>query len=250
MDALSGGGPAWAKGLAGWRKTPGRVGDRARGRWCGFPRGASRTAGLTLAARPRYSDGELAGIRAQWLFDGRYTEYNLGPLGWSEMRKLVVLLAIAALVSSVTTVLTGCGPPAPADQPVSTPSETTSPLLRVEDGPQAGRRLVAAPTEITSPLLKPTAAVSTPTVDNSVPAPAPAPSAGDGIEFAPVDSVGTSRKEEPIRVVGPDSTRKGVPGAAGPVEGAPYTWQDGDRAMTVKTSDRPGSRERLRRTAP
>ena len=71
-------------------------------------------------------------------------------------------------------------------------------------------------------------------MDDPAPAPAPASSAGDGIEFAPVDSFGTSRKEEPIRVVGPDSPRKGVPGAAGPVEGDPYTWQDGDRTMTVK----------------
>ena len=150
------------------------------------------------------------------------------------MRKLVALLAIAALVSSVTAVLTGCGPPAPANQPAATPAETTPPLLRVEDGPQAERPLVAAPAETTPPLLKTTATESTPPVDDPAPAPAPASSAGDGIEFAPVDSFGTSRKEEPIRVVGPDSPRKGVPGAAGPVEGDPYTWQDGDRTMTVK----------------
>ena len=134
------------------------------------------------------------------------------------MRKLVVLLAIAALVSSVTAVLAGCGPSA----------------LRVEGGPQTGRPLVAEPAETPSPLLKPTAAVSTPLVDDSVSTPAPAPSAGDGIEFAPVDSVGTSRKEEPIRVVGPDSAQKGGSGATGPVEGETYTWQDGDRTMTVK----------------
>ena len=134
------------------------------------------------------------------------------------MRKFVVLLAIAALVSSATAVLAGCGSPAP----------------RVEDGPQAGRRLVAAPAETTSPLLKPTATVSTPLVDDSVPTPTPAPSAGDGIEFVPVDSVGTSKKQEPIRFVDPDSSRKGGPGASGPVQGDPHTWQDGDRAMTVK----------------
>ena len=150
------------------------------------------------------------------------------------MRKLVVLLAIAALVSSVTVVLAGCGPSAPADQPTAVHSETTSPLLRVEGGPQAERRLVAAPTETTSPLLKPTAAVSTPLMDDSVPTPTPAPADGDGIEFPPVDSVGTSKKEEPIGDIDPDFTQKGGPGATGPVQGDPYTWQDGDRAMTVK----------------
>ena len=150
------------------------------------------------------------------------------------MRKLVALLAIAALVSSVTSVLAGCGPSAPANQPAATPAETPPPLLRVEDGPQAERPLVASPEETPPPLLKTTATESTPLVDDSVPTPTPAPSAGDGIEFAPVDSFGTSRKEEPIRVVGPDSPWKGVPDAAGPVEGDPCTWQDGDRAMTVK----------------
>ena len=150
------------------------------------------------------------------------------------MRKLVVLLAIVALVSGLTAVLAGCGSPAPADQPAATPSETTSPLLRVEGGPQAERRLVAAPTETTSPLLKPTAAVSTPLMDDSVPTPTPASSVGDGIEFVPVDPFGTSGKEEPIGDIDPDFTQKGGPGATGPVQGDPYTWQDGDRAMTVK----------------
>ena len=93
---------------------------------------------------------------------------------------------------------------------------------------------VAAPTETASPLLTPPATESTAPVDHSISTPAPASSDGDGIEFAPVDSSGTSRKEEPIRVVGPDSPQKGGSGATGPVEGEPYTWQDGDRTMTVK----------------
>ena len=134
------------------------------------------------------------------------------------MRKLVVLLAIASLVSSVTAVLAGCGSPAPT----------------VENGPQAARRLVAAPAETTPPLLKPTATESTPLVDGSASTPTPEASASDGIEFAPVDYSGTSKKEEPIRVVEPDSPRKGGPGATGPVQGDAYTWQDGDRTMTVK----------------
>ena len=45
------------------------------------------------------------------------------------MRKLVVLLAIVALVSSVTAVLAGFGPSAQTDQAAAAPAETTSPLL-------------------------------------------------------------------------------------------------------------------------
>ena len=75
----------------------------------------------------------------------------------------------------------------------------------------------AAPTETTSPLLKPTATESTPLVRDSLSTPTPASSAGDGIEFAPVDSFGTSKKQEPKTVVDPDSPQKGIPGATGPV---------------------------------
>ena len=67
-----------------------------------------------------------------------------------------------------------------------------------------------------------------------MPTPTPGSSAGDGIEFVPVDPFDTSRKEEPIWGVEPDSPRKGGPGATGPVQGDAYTWQDGDRTMTVK----------------
>ena len=140
------------------------------------------------------------------------------------MRKLVVLLAIVALVSGVTAVLAGCGTPAPTVQPAATPAETASPLLKP----------TAVPTETTPPLLKLTTTESTPLADISVSSPTPAPSAGDGIEFVPVDSSGTFKKQEPIGVVDPDSAQKGGPGAAGPVEGETYTWQDGDRTMTVK----------------
>ena len=89
------------------------------------------------------------------------------------MRKLVVLLTIVALVSSVMMVLAGCGSSTPTDQPA------------------------AAPTETASPLLKPTATVATPLVDDSVSTPTPVSSAGDGIEFVPVDSFGSSKKQEP-----------------------------------------------------
>ena len=154
------------------------------------------------------------------------------------MRKLVVLLTIVALVSGITAVLAGCGTPAPTGQPTAAPAETSSPLLQPSATPVETippfLKPTAAPTETTSPLLKLTTTESTPIVGNSVSSPTPAPSAGDGIEIAPVDSVGTSRKQEPIGVVDPDSTQKGGSGATGPVEGDPYTWEDGDRTMTVK----------------
>ncbi len=126
------------------------------------------------------------------------------------MRKLVVLLTTVALASSVMMILAGCGSSAPTDQPAAAPSETASPLL------------------------KPTATVATPLVGDSVSTPTPASSVSDGIEFVPVDSFGTSKKQDPITVADPDSPRKDGPGVPGPVLGDPYTWQDGDRTMTVK----------------
>ena len=112
------------------------------------------------------------------------------------MRKLVVLLTIVALVSSVMTALAGCESSALTDQPAAT--------------------------------------VPAPPIDDSVSTRAPLSPASDGIEVVPLDSFGTSRKQEPIGVVDPDSPQKGGPGATGPVQGEPYTWQDGDRTMTVR----------------
>ena len=110
------------------------------------------------------------------------------------MRKLVVLFMIVALVSSVMMILAGCRSSALTDQPAAVSTETT-------------------------------ATASTPT---------PTPSASDGIEVVPLDSFGTSGKQESITVVDPDSPQKGGPGDTGPVQGEPYTWQDGDRTMSVR----------------
>ena len=125
------------------------------------------------------------------------------------MRKLVVLLTIGALVASMTAVLAGCGSTAPTDQPAAAPMETTSLLP------------------------KPTATESISLVDDSVSTPTPSSSASDGLEFAPVDSFGTSGKQEAITVVDPDSPQKGGTGVTGPIQGVAYTWQDGDRTLTV-----------------
>ena len=170
------------------------------------------------------------------------------------MRKLVVLLAIVALVSGATAVLPGCGSSSPTDQPVAAPTESTPPLLKpattksappVDDSvstpaltSSAGGGIesppVVAPTETPSPLPRTTATESAPLVGGSVSTPTPPSSTDDGIEVVSADSSGTSGKQEPITGVDADSPRKGGPGATGPVEGESYAWQDGDRTMTVK----------------
>ena len=170
------------------------------------------------------------------------------------MRKLVVLLAIVALVSGATAVLPGCGSSSPTDPPVAAPTESTPPLLKptatesappVDDSvstPTATSSVgdgvesppVAAPTETPSPLPRTTATESAPLVGDSVSTPTPPSSTDEGIEVVSADSSGTSGKQEPITGVDAESSRKGGPGATGPVQGDPYTWQDGDRTMTVK----------------
>ena len=158
------------------------------------------------------------------------------------MRKLVVLLTIVALASSMMMVLGGCGSAAPADQPAAAPTATAAPLQQPTAAaaptetaaPLQQPTATAAPTETAAPLQKPTATVATPLVEDSVSAPTPVPSGGEGIEFAPVDSFGSFKKQDPITVADPDSPKKDAPGATGPVQGNPYTWQDGDRTMTVK----------------
>ena len=148
------------------------------------------------------------------------------------MRKRVVLVTIAALVSSVMTVLAGCGSPAPTDRPAAVPTKQS--VSALTDRP------AAAPTETPSLLQEPTATMSTPLVDDSVSTPTPSSSTSDGIEVVAIDSFGTSRKQdpietiEPITIADPDSPQKGGPGATGPIQGDPYTWQDGDRTMTVQ----------------
>ncbi len=146
------------------------------------------------------------------------------------MRKLVVLLTIVALASSMMMVLGGCGSAAPAEQPAAAPTETTAPLLK----PTAIAAPLLKPTATAAPPQRPAATVATPLVEDSVSTPTPASSASDGIEFAPVDSFGSFKKQDPITVADPDSPKKDGPGTTGPVQGDPYTWQDGDRTMTVK----------------
>ena len=135
------------------------------------------------------------------------------------MRKLVVLLTIVALASSMMMVLGGCGSAAPAEQPAAAPTETTAPLQQPTAtaaptetaAPLQQPTATAAPTETAAPPQKPTATVATPLVEDSVSTPTPASSASDGIEFAPVDSFGSFKKQDPITVADPDSPKKDGP---------------------------------------
>ena len=155
------------------------------------------------------------------------------------MRKLVVLLTIVGLLSSVMTVLAGCGSSAPTGQPTETPPPLLTPTATastplVDDAlstptpaSSAGEGTEFAPVDCSG------TSKATPPVDDSAPTPTPVSSADDGLEFEPVDSLGTSGKQESVAVADPDSPQKGDPGATGPVQGDAYTWQNGDRTMTV-----------------
>ena len=139
---------------------------------------------------------------------------------------------VGSVASSVSSAAPGVTP-APAEELPSRIGDDTRPSTS-QAAPAPTDRPIAPPTETASLLLQPTATVSTPPVDDSVSTQTPASSASDGIEFAPVDSVGSSQKQDPITVAGSDSPQKGATGATDPVQGEPYTWQDDDRTMTAK----------------
>ena len=109
-------------------------------------------------------------------------------------------MAAVFVVSGAAAVLAGCGSPAATERPVAAPTSTAAPIQSAT-------------------------ATFTPT---------PVPTADEGLEFLPVDSLGSSGKQEPISAVDSDSTQKGGSATDGPVQGEIYTWQDGDRTMTVR----------------
>ena len=128
------------------------------------------------------------------------------------MRKPVVLLTLAVLLATLMTVLAGCGSAAPTEQPAAVPTST---------GPST--------TQATSTAPGASETASTPT---------PAPTSDDALEFiAPPDSSGSSKRQEPVAGDDLAPSQKGVPGAGGPVQGDAYTWEDGDRTLTVYLQD-------------
>ena len=127
----------------------------------------------------------------------------------SKMRKLVALLAFGVIMPSVTAVLAGCGSSAPTVQN-------------------------SAPTKSAAALQ--VAAVTAPYPADPTPTPSPVQTADDELEFAPTNSLETSGRDGGITEVDQETSQKGG-SSAGPVQGQTYTWEDGDRTLTVYLQD-------------
>ena len=118
---------------------------------------------------------------------------------------LVVLLAFAVFVSSVTAVLAGCGPYVPREQTVP----PTNPAAPKQEAAATSYFATAPPS-----------------------APPPAPTSDDGLEFARSDSSGTLGRDGGITSVEKGASQKDRR-LTRPVQGQTHTWEDGDRTLTV-----------------
>ena len=174
-----------------------------------------------------------------------------------EMRKFVILLAFAVVMSSAISALAGCGPPAPGEQAVpltdtaaslqerATPATTAEPQTRAVAPTDAATSLqeratpattaepqtgAVAPTSTSAPQR----ATATPESEPSgtPTAPLPDPTAEDGLEFLSVDSFETLGRDGGITGVSQKPSKSGD-SPTGPVQGQTFTWEDGDRTLTA-----------------
>ena len=141
----------------------------------------------------------------------------------SGMRRLVVLLAFAVSVTGAATFLNGCESSAPMEEPIA-PASTAALIQDVT------ATALDAPTSTAAPLTEATATTSN--VADSPTMPTPAPEEDDGLEFAPLESLETSGKDEGITTADQDP-RKVDGESEGSVQGQTYSWEDGDRTLTV-----------------
>ena len=100
--------------------------------------------------------------------------------------------------------MAGCGSPASTEQP-GVPTNASPPSQEAAAAPNA-----AGPT----------------------PVPTPAPPTEDKLEFVSNESLGTSAKQEGAVSSDRETSKEGGE-SAGAVQGQPYTWEDGDRTLTV-----------------
>ena len=169
------------------------------------------------------------------------------------MSKLPVLLASAVLVAGIAAVLTACGSAAPAErtaQPANTgppPRETATTTTRAAEPKTANTAEPAheAIATTTDAVPEPTASASAASQDTSSGAfyavfptatPTPAPMDDGGLEFVSPESRSSLGRDGGI--TGGQKRRSDKSrSSSGPVEGRAYTWEDGDRTLTVYLQD-------------
>ena len=159
------------------------------------------------------------------------------------MKKPIVLLVLGPISIGMVAFLPGCGQPAASEQNVAIPN--TAPLIQdtapttpfpsdlsptpspVSDGP------VAKPVSPPVPPVLPV--VTSPSSVVASLAPSPAPAADDALEFVPTDSHVSAARDGGITVVEKveEKTSKKEEPSARTVQGESYTWEDGDRTLTV-----------------
>ncbi len=147
----------------------------------------------------------------------------------SGMRRLVVLLAFAVSMTGAATFLSGCELSAPMEDPIA-PASTAAPIQDVTatafDAPMSTAAPIqdvtaAAPDTPTSTAAPPTEATATTSnVADSPTMPTPAPEEDDGLEFAPLESLETSGKDEGITTADQDLP-KGTANRKGPFRARP-----------------------------
>lgn len=165
------------------------------------------------------------------------------------MRKLVVLLAFAVVMPIVAAVLAGCGSSSLSEQDAA-PGETAAPLKRTTATASHAadplptntatvlQEAAATASYMAVPLPTNTAARQQAAAPNAsyteVPPSTPthAPSDDDGLEFVSVDSPGAAARNGGINGVDQKPKQKDDL-STGPVQGQTYTWEDGDRTLTV-----------------
>ena len=169
--------------------------------------------------------------------------------------KFLVLLASAVLVAGATAVLIGCGPPAPAELERSAPPASAAARETAATVPPAAQ---TEPANTVTPVQE-----ATDTATNAVPKPTPTataatvsqdtrsgafyavfptatstlvPENGNGLEFVSSDSRTSLGRDGGI-TSGEQRRSDKDRSSSGPVEGQAYTWEDGDRTLTVYLQD-------------
>ena len=161
------------------------------------------------------------------------------------MKKLVVSVACALVVSGATAALAGCGPSAASEQTADAPTNTRVTLRETTRE--------ANPVSMPTPVPTNEARTTVPNTANSAPTPTPVqiseaaptvpiaalpstsepvPADEDELEFVSPHSSGTLGRDGGITSVEKEASRKHR-GLTGPAQGQTHTWEDGDRTLTV-----------------